>query len=271
MLNLEDLAQLAAFYEYGTLTKVAEEFLISQPTITRNMKRLEETFGVPLFVRSANKLTLNETGIQAARYARELLSASDKCLSDVRDFDRKLHTITVESCAPAPLWKLIPELSKKNPEKTISSSLEDHLDQIEEDLLNGNCTYAILPYPLDDDNILCTPYIEEHLSICVAREHALANYREVTTDLINGHNCLLSSEIGFWNTFCKKNMPSSRFLIQTDDFAFRELIKASTLPYFTTDLAADVSELSADRITIPITDADANVTYYLCMHKNSLS
>ena len=49
MLNLNDLSQLVAFYKYGTLTKVAEEFFISQPTITRTMKRIENEFGVPLF------------------------------------------------------------------------------------------------------------------------------------------------------------------------------------------------------------------------------
>lgn len=59
-------------------------------------------------------------------------------------------------------------------------------------------------------------------------------------------------------------MPSSRFLVQTDEFAFRELMAASSLLYFTTDLANDRFHEVENRVTIPITDESANVTYYLC-------
>lgn len=55
MLDLLELEQLAAFAEYGTLSKAAQELHISQPTLTRTMKRLEEEFGVPLFVRGKIK------------------------------------------------------------------------------------------------------------------------------------------------------------------------------------------------------------------------
>ena len=54
MLDLLELEQLAAFAEYGTLSKAAQELHISQPTLTRTLKRLEEEFGVPLFVRGKN-------------------------------------------------------------------------------------------------------------------------------------------------------------------------------------------------------------------------
>ena len=60
MLNLNDLSQLVALYKYGTLTKVAEEFFISQPTITRTMKRIENEFGVPLFKRTVNRIELKK-------------------------------------------------------------------------------------------------------------------------------------------------------------------------------------------------------------------
>ncbi|SDN27102.1 LysR family transcriptional regulator [Lachnospira pectinoschiza] len=265
MLNLEDLAQFVAFHKCGTLTKVAEEFLISQPTITRNMKRLEEEFGIPLFIRSANKLSFTETGDYAAQCAEELLVAANQCVINVQNYDQKLHTITIESCAPAPLWNLIPSITRKNPDKTISSKLEDDLSKIEENILNGLTTLAILPHPMENEKLCCEPFLDEHLSICVPKSHALAKYAEVSTSQINGYNCLLASEIGFWNSFCKRKMPSSKFLVQTDEFAFRELIRESTLPYFTTDLSKE--PIADNRISIPITDDEANVTYFLIKNK----
>ena len=61
----------------------------------------------------------------------------------------------------------------------------------------------------------------------------------------------------------RKKMPSSRFLVQTDDFEFKELIKNSSLPCFTTNLATDLDDILKDRVILPVTDPEANVTYHL--------
>ena len=52
MIDLYELKQLIAFADMGTLAKVAEEFHISNPSITRSMKHLEESFGVTLLLES---------------------------------------------------------------------------------------------------------------------------------------------------------------------------------------------------------------------------
>ncbi len=269
MLNLNDLSQFVAFNKYGTLTKVAEELFISQPTITRTMKRVEQEFGVPLFNRTANRIELNETGKKAAKLCESLISLADDCLVQIRDFDRKLHTITVESCAPAPLWSFIPKLTEAYHDKAISSKLNDNLEAIEDNLNKHLCDVAILPYSLENETLVCKKYLDEYLSICVPKDHALAKYTELTTDMINGYNCLLASDIGFWNSFCKRNLPASKFLVQTDEFAFAELIRESTLPCFTTNLVRNHDAIDiAKRITIPITDEEANVSYYLIYRKD---
>ena len=51
MINLYELRQLVAFADLGTLSRVAEEFHISTPSVTRSMQHLEDDFGVPLFTR----------------------------------------------------------------------------------------------------------------------------------------------------------------------------------------------------------------------------
>ena len=70
MLNLLELAQFVSFAECGTLSKAAEQLHISQPTLTRTMRHMEDVFGVPLFHRGKNHLALNQTGeISAFRKA----------------------------------------------------------------------------------------------------------------------------------------------------------------------------------------------------------
>ena len=53
---------------------------ISQPTLTRNMQRLETEFDVPLFHRTKNSISLNETGILAAEDAKMLLKQTESRL-----------------------------------------------------------------------------------------------------------------------------------------------------------------------------------------------
>ncbi len=263
MLNLEDLSQLVAFYKYGTLTKVAEEFHISQPTITRTMKRVEDSFGVSLFNRSANRIALNEVGIKAARYAEELLEEAEQCCSKVLAFENKINALNIFSCAPAPLWDLLPTLARKYPGKTITSKIIAEEEEIVHALREKNCNVAILTYPFEEEGFTCKKFKEEYLYLNVPKNHALANYKEVSADMINGYNCLLSPEIGFWEKFCKTKLPNSRFLVQEDEFAFLEIIKQSSLPCFTTNLALDNFTGLKNRIDIPITDEDAHATFYI--------
>ncbi len=262
MINLEDLEQLVAFSKYGTLSKAATELNISQPTITRTMKRIEDEFGVSLFVRGKNSICLNETGTKAVELSINLLNDAANTIKEVYAYDQSLKTISVCSCAPAPLWTLLPVLSEEYPTNFISSSL-CKISDIIENVKENKCDIGIIPHIVECEDISCVPFMKENLSVCIPCDHELSNQKHVTFDMINGFNFLLRSEIGFWNEICREKMPASRFLIQTDDFEFNELIKNSSLPFFTTNAVHLTDELRGNRVVIPVTDTEANVTYYL--------
>lgn len=262
MLNLLELEQLVAFADYGTLSKAAETLNISQPTITRTMQHLEDAFGVPLFQRSKNHISLNETGQRAVEYARQLLKAEEQAVQGVRAYDKSLHTITVSSCAPAPLWYLLPALSSAFPDMTISSSIQN-VASVLEDLNSDSCSLAVLNEEMFSDEYCCIPFLKENLFVCVPPSHSLAQYSELTFAELNGHNFLLASKLGFWDDMCREKMPASRFLVQTDPFALEELIRESALPCFSTNLSRNRSNILKNRIEIPITDQDANITFFV--------
>lgn len=266
MLNLLELEQLAAFAEYGTLSKAAEKLNISQPTITRTMQRLEEEFGVPLFERSKNHIALNETGEQAVSYAVQLLKDAKEAVDAVRAFDRSRHTITVSSCAPAPLWRLLPALSDAFPDMTLSSSIKNNASVLE-DVKSGHCLLAVLPGIPEEGKIpetyCCRPFMKENLAVCVPPNHVLAGYKEVSFEVLNGYNFLLGTRLGFWDDMCREKMPASRFLVQTDQFTMEELIRESSLPCFVTDVAEYDEEIYGDRIVIPVSDQAAKITFHI--------
>lgn len=277
MLNLLELEQLAAFADCETLSKAAEKLNISQPTITRTMQHLEDEFGVPLFERTKNHIALNETGWKAVVHAKQLLKDAREAVEDVRAFGRSLHTITVSSCAPAPLWRLLPALSDAFPDMTISSAIKNN-EAVMDDLKAGECQLAVLseefitgvhvsgahvPEAHISEEYTSMPFMKENLAVCVPPTHELAGKKEVSFKELNGYNFLLGIRLGFWDDMCRQKMPASRFLVQTDQFTMQELIRESTLPCFVTDVATYDRDVYRDRITIPITDREAKVTFYI--------
>lgn len=262
MLDLNELAQFVAFAELGTLSKVAEQFHISTPSVTRSMQHLEECFGVTLFFREKNRIELNDTGKVAVNCARSLLQEAERAVAQVQDFDLKQKTIFVKSCAPAPMWELLKKLNTTQPGRMISSVIcqnEEVLGALED----GSCDIGILPFPVENGHM----FMEEHLFVCVPVDHELARHETLTFSQINGFNFLLKTELGFWDTLCREKMPASKFLIQTDETVFDELVSASSLPCFTTDYIQHRDEAYANRVNIPLTDTEANVTFYLVERK----
>lgn len=262
MFDLYELEQFVAFAELGTLTKVSEQFHISNPSVTRVMKRVEDGFGVPLFVRAKNRIALNETGIKAAECARIILTECQRAIAEVQTHAKKLRTITVLSCAPAPLWKLLPMLNVHFHGMTIGSNICD-TDRVISELASGSCDMGIVPFPLSESPFAMKPFMQEKLSICVKKDHELADRTSVIFAELNGFNFLLRSELGFWDRLCREQMPASRFLVQDNEFEFFELVRSSSLPCFVTDISLKETPIPEGRISIPISDEKATVTFYL--------
>ena len=262
MLDLSDLYQFVTYADCGTLSAAAEKLHISQPTLTRTMHDVEDAFGVPLFHRGKNRIELTDTGKAAVGQAKSLLAEAEKAIQTVQTFERNQHTITIHSCAPAPLWSLLPELSRRFPDNIISSKLTN-MDDIIQNVISDNADIGILPQPCSHKDLLCVPYLKEQLYVCIPKEHKLAEHSQLSLSQLNGFNCLLRDEIGFWTDLVKSKMPASRFLIQTDEFEFEELIRTSTLLCFSSNKAIDLEKTLKGRKRIPLTDPEVNVTYHL--------
>ena len=86
MIEIYLLEQLEAFARCGTLSAAAEELHLSQPALTRSMKKLEELIGVPIFERGKNKLTstadlfVKNAGLKN-RWSKNVLNAQTRFLN----------------------------------------------------------------------------------------------------------------------------------------------------------------------------------------------
>ena len=257
------LEQFAAFARCGTLLKASEELHITQPTLSRSMKKLEEELGVSLFHRENSKLSLNKTGEIAAEYAEKALSANQDFVDHVLAFDRSLRTVSIGSCSPFPINELMPTLQNYLSSKTILTELSDSDEPLLKGLKNHQYDLVILHTLPDDKSLFCQRYMDEQIYISISNDHPIAQQESVTFDDLSGIRILVSGSIGFWMDICKKHLNASDLLVQSSADAMDELAEASTLPMFNSDRMIELGYDAPGRISVPISDKDALATYWV--------
>ena len=152
-MELYHLEELAAFGKYGTISRAADECGVSQPAMSRSMRKLEEDFAVPIFRRTSNTIELNDTGRLAVEWAGRIVSMVASAKEEVRAFDRRRRTILVGSEAPAPLWSLMSMLSSSEVQNTVAGELRSRAVLLD-GLRNGSYRFVVTTEPLNVDGCL---------------------------------------------------------------------------------------------------------------------
>ncbi len=257
------LEQFEAVARCGTLLAASEELHVTQPSLSRSMKKLEDELGVSLFHRENSKISLNETGKLAADYAKRALDANQEMIDRVVAFDRSLRTVSIGTCAPFPVNALMPLFQEQLPGKTISTELVENDGRLLQSLRSHLYQLVILHEQPQEKDLYCQRYLEEKLYITVPEDHSLATKEFVTFEDLKGLRILMTAGIGFWMDITLKHLSKSDLLIQGTMDALEELIDASRLPFFNSDQMLQLGYEMPGRISIPITDSDARTTYWI--------
>ena len=275
MIETYILEQLAALQEHKTLSKVAEVLHISQPAISRSMQKLEDELGVKIFDRTKNRIVLNELGELAARHAQILLEAQKDMIRAVRDADRRSHTFSYGSIAPAPMWELTPIISQLYIGMTIAADLQETEDVLKRGLVNDNYQLIVLLHALDDkDNqgnpiYYSKPFIYKKLSVLLPKSHRLARRKSLYLKDLAGEKILIHTQIGFWYDVCCRKIPDAIYLEQNDLSTLSEIVNASDLPSFVTNMSDRLDVTATGKVAVPLVDDEVNVQFWcVCKAEN---
>ena len=165
------------------------------------------------------------------------------------------------------MWLLSPELSRRYPDMAISTELREP-----EALLSGlrSHTYQLIVMdgPVSAPDVLCREYVTEQLQVSLPPAHPLSQKDGLYLSELAGQTMLVYSELGVWQKLHDEKMRDIHFIVQTQREAFMDLISASVLPNFVTNLTKPQNNLP-DRVHVPILDPEAGITFYLCaLEKN---
>lgn len=83
-MDLRELRYFLAIAQEGSISKAAEALFVSQPSLSKQMKNLEEEIGGALFIRGSRKIELTQLGMILRRRAQELLDLYSMTESELR-------------------------------------------------------------------------------------------------------------------------------------------------------------------------------------------
>ena len=243
--NLELLAELVAFKHYGTLSATAEHLMITQPTVTRGMKRLEEELGVTLFDRSiSNHIKLNDTGLLAANEAAKLLKEVDDFTDKILNFDRLKDKFTVGSMIPGPLGFL--------------NALKDQI-----------AVQPVINWELvNPESVAAALYLgREYLKLEIDPFNPLAQKEAVTFKDLTGLTFLVLRDVGTWRGIVEDNIPQADFLSQNSVNAMTTISQYSRFPFFVYNLSQNLPDTverfkGGDRVMVKIDDPNNQMEIY---------
>ena len=260
-MELEQMRQLDAIARRGTISAAAEELHLSQPALSRSIRRLERELGQELFDRTHNSATLNDAGQLAVDHARNLLRDERMMMDAFAELARRQRTLLVGTVAPAPVWHITALTVERFP-GTLLNPISLPEDEVERRLMNRSVDLAITLRPQILPTMRSTQIMTEDLYAFLPKGHRLATRDTVSLADLDGESFLVLSEVGFWMDMLRRHMPNANIVEQADRSVFEQLVRTTELLSFVTNVT-QATRAGFERIAVPISDADAHATFYL--------
>ncbi|HET7202446.1 MAG TPA: LysR substrate-binding domain-containing protein [Steroidobacteraceae bacterium] len=193
-MNLRDLRYLVALADERHFGKAAERCFVSQPTLSAQVRKLEEYLGVPLVERQPKRVALTPTGEKIVRRARALLQEAD-AIVELAKTDRDplagpLKLALIPTVGPYLLPHIAGRLRRELPRLKLML-YEYQTEPLLEKLRAGDIDLGVLALPVVPDGIETAELYDEPFMLAMPASHALADQERVKVDDLRGETLLL--------------------------------------------------------------------------------
>ncbi len=196
-MNLRDLRYLVAVAELRHFGRAAEACFVSQPTLSTQLKKLEEHLGVQLVERSHRHVLMTPVGEAIAARARRILQEADELVETARmhrdPLAGDLRVGIIPTLGPYLLPHLVPAARAALPRLRLLL-YEDKTDHLLAQLRQGILDGVILAVPVEDDGLDSEPLFREPFLLAAPSAQAPARGRRARTEQLRGAPVLLLEE-----------------------------------------------------------------------------
>jgi LysR family hydrogen peroxide-inducible transcriptional activator len=193
-LKLKDLRYLVALADTRHFGQAAARCFVSQPTLSAQLKKLEDYLGVQLVERHPRRIALTEAGQQVVARARRIIDASDEIVA-LAELQRdplsgRLRVALLPTIGPYLLPIVAPRLRRKLPRLELLL-YEYQTGPMLEHLQAGDIDLGILALPVPTDGLAERKLFDEPFVVAVPDGNPLASRRSLKASDLDGETLLL--------------------------------------------------------------------------------
>ncbi len=224
-MELHQLRYFCAVVKAGSFTKAADQEGIAQPSLSQQIRRLEDSVGAPLFVRLGRSVRLTHAGSVFYPFAGNILNQAQKATTHVRhletDIRGPLRVGVIPTVLPYLVAPHLPEFTRQYPEVEVILT-EDLTSRLIDNLLCGEVDLIISSLPLRSADLVCSEIMRDPLVLVAPKGHKLASLPQVPhLDLAGEHLFLLKEGHCFREDMliaCKHSHAETAPVFESDHF-----------------------------------------------------
>jgi LysR family hydrogen peroxide-inducible transcriptional activator len=196
-ISVRALCYLVALTEEEHFGRAAERCFVSQPTLSAQIKKLEEQLGVQLVERSQRRVMVTELGREIADRARGVLNGIDEIVAAARAHQDPLagevRIGLIPTIGPYLLPRVTAQLKREFPRLRLML-LEYQTDELMERLDEGSLDMIVLADTVDVSAYGCRTLYEEDFLVALPADHRLAGRQRLSVDDLDDETLLLLEE-----------------------------------------------------------------------------
>ena len=175
MITLRQLRYLCALQSHRHFGRAAGACSVTQPAMSMQIREMERELGVELVERRPGEVSFTDIGIEVARRAEQVLSATH----DLMDFARhgaglltgRLQLGVIPSLAPYVLPRILPALQRRFPDLKVELR-ETQTKGLLEELNGGALDVVMLALPVEEAEVATLPLFDDPFLLAVpATDH----------------------------------------------------------------------------------------------------
>ncbi|WP_160064684.1 DNA-binding transcriptional regulator OxyR [Psychromonas sp. L1A2] len=196
-MNFRDLEYLIALEELKHFRKAADKCFVSQPTLSGQIKKLEEELNVQLMERSSRKVIFTPAGIDIVAKAKTILleakSLKEIAKSHNEPMSGTLHIGLIPTVAPYLLPLIVPAMKEAFPDLQLYLH-ENQTQVLIKQLEEGELDCLILALLPGMEQFKKLDLYEEPLELALSDKHAWAEQRQINLQELSGEHVLMLAD-----------------------------------------------------------------------------
>lgn len=193
-MRFTQLRSFLAVAHAGGFTAAAERMGVSQPTLTAQVKLLEERYGVELFHRVGRGVRLTETGRQLLALTGQLSSIESDAMHLLKDAgDLKTGLLSLGAVGPFQAMDMMSAFMRRYPAMEVRMRFGNS-ETVLQELLEFRTDVAVLAHFADDPRLYGLPYSRSPVVVFVPVDHRLAGRESIGIEELDGERMIVREE-----------------------------------------------------------------------------